>query len=312
MEEGAAMSRKALTLIEVLVVLAIIGVLIAALLPAVQAARESARRTNCASNLRQLGIALHQYAGVHGVLPSATSHNYSLHVRLLPYVEEQSLYREFDFTINGMDYEGPLESHRVTVFECPSDASSLFSDNRYQAATNYYGNMGTGVQRYGYNGCFSYASLDPGYFRNLRLAQITDGLSQTAMLAEVLAGDRTPHPRRCFWQVPNGGAPDDFEPFVEACRQAPHYLQPMLEFSRLRRGRPWFKVANNWMLYNHCLPPNSPACLSGENPRHTIIPPSSMHNGIVQLALADGSVRDVSESIDVLEWRKLGSRAGDP
>ena len=185
------MNRKALTLLELLLVLAIIGVLIALLLPAVQAAREASRRTKCTSNLRQLALALHEYEAVHKVLPGTSNNNYSIHTRLLPYLEQEDLHRQFDFQVNGLDYEGPLESARVAVFECPSDGSSFFSGQTYLAATNYHGNMGSLNQKYGFNGLFAYGSETPGYIKYLPLSSIVDGLSQTAMLAESASGDGT-------------------------------------------------------------------------------------------------------------------------
>src|SRR4051812_14386654 len=99
------MKRSAFSLVELLVVLAIIGVVIALLLPAVQYARESGRRTQCASNIRQLALSIHQYEAAHRVLPAIAQNNYSFHVALLPHIEQKALYQRFDFSVNAMDYQ---------------------------------------------------------------------------------------------------------------------------------------------------------------------------------------------------------------
>ncbi|HEX5104107.1 MAG TPA: DUF1559 domain-containing protein [Pirellulaceae bacterium] len=303
------MRRAALTLVEVLVVLAIIGLLIALLLPAIQSARESGRRIKCSTNMRQIALALHQYHDVHGVLPAYTCANYSFHVSLLPHLEQEPLFRQFNFGINAMDYQGDLASTRVSVLECPSDGSrGSTADGRFLAPTNYFGNSGSGAQRYGFNGVFAYGEHPLGSIDRLPLAGITDGLSQTAMLAEAATGDRTADLRRCVWDIPGSEPPDQFEAFVAFCRQAPN-TAPQFGLSR---GRPWFEVSLCVKLYNHVLPPNGPNCMSVPFWKHRISTSSSMHKSIVNVAMADGSVHAVNDDVDVTVWRKLGSRNGTP
>ncbi|HET6882441.1 MAG TPA: DUF1559 domain-containing protein, partial [Pirellulales bacterium] len=128
-------NRKGFTLVELLVVIAIIGILIALLLPAVQAARESARRTQCNNNLKQFGVALHNYhdafhrlpasdSGVWNASGSLTNTDISDHARLLPYMEQANVYQFVNFNVKWND---PLNvvaaATRVGTFMCPSDSA---------------------------------------------------------------------------------------------------------------------------------------------------------------------------------------------
>jgi type II secretory pathway pseudopilin PulG len=302
--------RVALTLIELLAALAIIGVLIALLLPAVQAARESVRRTQCSSNIRQVAIALHQYESTHRVLPSFAFQNYSFHVALLPHLDQQALYDQFDFSINALDYdEGPLEYTRMPVFECPSDGSGM-QPPTLPAPTNYHGNWGTGTNWYGNNGVFSYRDDHPGFIAFLPLSAIKDGLSQTAMLGEVLASDGSDHRLRVLWETPELVAPDQLDEFTTACRGTPEASNST--FTRFPRGRAWIDGGAGWTLYNHLLSPNEPSCSNGPFIVRGALTSSSFHAAGVNVARADGSVQHVSSTIDVTTWRSLGSRAGSP
>jgi prepilin-type N-terminal cleavage/methylation domain-containing protein/prepilin-type processing-associated H-X9-DG protein len=304
------LKRRALTLLELLATVAIVGILIALLLPAVQGAREAGRRTQCSSNIRQVAMALHSYESAHGVLPNTAPNNYSFHVVLLPYLEQKALYEAFDFQLNGMDYKGPLEYRRLTLFECPSDGSRSLVP-RLPAVTNYHGNWGSGNLTYGNNGIFSYHDDRPGFVRYLPLRAITDGLSQTALLAEVLASDDSSHRLRYFWKTSIFPQPGQINKFAAACRGAPGTDgQPSM--NRIARGRPWLECGFTWTIYNHILTPNQPSCSNGPSIAMGAFTSSSFHPAIVNVAMADGSVQAVGEGIDVSAWRAIGSRDGVP
>jgi hypothetical protein len=264
----------------------------------------------CSSNLRQLALALHQYHDQHEALPAFAYRNYAFHVALLPYLEQGALYKQFDFRVNAMDYEGPLDSTRVSVFECPSDGSSFNSaDGVPFAATNYHGNSGSGAQCYGFNGMFSYGDHPLGSTAFVAFSSVTDGLAQTALLSEATAANQSNHGLRAVWNLSGSESPDQFEAFADECRRAPAHMAPV---ARHLRGRPWNEVAAIPPLYNHVLAPNEPTCLAAGLPKHSILTSTSVHGSIVNTARADGSVQAVDRAVEIAVWRCLGSRAGNP
>src|SRR4051794_6787856 len=202
--------RSGFTLIELLVVIAIIAVLIALLLPAVQAAREAARRAQCTNNLKQIGLALHNYHSANNNFPMGSSlqvslayggysgwSNWSCHALLLPYLEQNPLYNAANFKINEGVEGGASDAinstvtlSRVAGFLCPSDgpAGSKWTNS-------YRGSIGTtvvqGVPSKQVSGLFSMSSRKNNYGGanpTLGLNDCTDGSSNTIAFGEAMVG----------------------------------------------------------------------------------------------------------------------------
>lgn len=327
--------NRGFTLIELLVVIAIIAVLVALLLPAVQQAREAARRTSCKNNLKQMGLAVHNYQTAHRVFPPGAAVNTSLtstgnngswgvHGRLLPFLEQGNLYDQVDLTV-GWDSQIVINGLKIDVYSCPSDPLAgqprSFTDGRPSLWPTTYGfNYGTWfvfdpVTGRGGNGMFSpNASLS---FRDA-----IDGSSNTLLAAEVKAW--TPYTR-------NGGPASTTIPQTIADAQASiatgtsFKLNPATGHTEWPDGRVHhtgvtvtftpntnITYSDGATTYEHVDYNSWQEGRDGVNgsPTYAIITARSFHTGIVNVLLLDGSTRSISENIDLSVWRGLGTRAG--
>lgn len=297
--------RGGFTLIEVLVVVTIVGVLITLILPAVQSAREAARRAQCTNNLKQLGIAVHGYVSRTGVFPRGDG-GYSPHVMLLADLDLAHLYNALNmagFTAPDVHLSnGTVWATRVGGFLCPSDHRSSVQES---AGTNYAGNYGVGFTQLEAlaNGPFGWEKSGPfGY------EAVTDGSSSTVAMAEWCLGvprgvrDR----KRSVFEIDDYVTKDTvFESYISRCVKYKN-LKTSFGF----KGSDWVMYALGQNTYNHALPPNSPTCKSDTGPRFGAWTASSVHPGGANALYADGHVRFTSESISPQTWRALGTRNG--
>lgn len=303
-------ARRGLTLIEVLVVITIVGLLAALLIPAVQSAREAARRAQCANNLRQIGLALQSYQATHGALPQAMSLSFfSVHTQILNELGEPALYNSLNMNA-GIVAPVQMENQTVALTQlavllCPSDSIPL----RESSWTNYAACFGYGYQVHGENGIFRSGRGVPTLERN------PDGSATTVAFSEWLLGSgffpkspSTELSRRLFKLPSESGTKQQFERFRESCQSA--FPTITTEDSR-NRGQEWLRGAMLDTVYNHNLTPNQNTCLAeGTMDPNGICTAASSHSGGVNVLFADGHVQFVRESIDPRLWQAASTRQG--
>ena len=303
--------RSAFTLIELLVVIAIIAVLIALLLPAVQAAREAARRIQCVNNLKQIGLAVHNYHESRGALPGAelvyNGTSFSAVSHMLPFLEQSTLYNALNFSLpNGDPTNSTVLAARVSSFICPSDVADTHPE--YGGQTNYMADMGSWIVWQSASGPNAGLAPPNGVFYGstaTRFADVTDGLANTAFFSERVLADFTNGVVSPIADVFFSPAqPTTLDAAVQAC-QAVNIYDPASQFP-LFMGAPW---VNGQHVCLHVTGPNTRSC-GFFTALRAIMPPSSRHSGGVNLLLGDGSVRFAKDSIDLATWRALGTRAG--
>jgi prepilin-type N-terminal cleavage/methylation domain-containing protein len=320
----ATRRRRGFTLIELLVVIAIIAVLIALLLPAVQQAREAARRSQCKNNLKQFGLAMHNYHDTYKVFPAASGGNgFSPHARILPYMDQAPLYNTLNFqtTTSISQNTVPVDPANAVAWtltlpinRCPTDIDQLPPATIVGGRNNYWTNSGTGVL----NGSpgQTVGSTNYGMPENngaiiqdkyKSLADMIDGSSNTAMMTEKRLGDGSnaiASPLTDTYQP--GTYPNNADEAYQFCMAINPLDLTMQGKSNI--GVSWLAGSNDSTFTFFAQPPNGRSCRFP--PSRMSSTANSLHTGGVHIMLCDGAVRFVSSNISLVVWRAIGSRNG--
>ena len=318
LEPGQSLVRPGFTLIEILVTIGIVSLLLALVLPAVQGARNSASRMQCANNQRQLLLAIANYHDNYNMFPiiaweytDKTCAPDTALTRLFPYLELRSACEKLRANVK-----------RIGLLECPADSSihlvdfplsyCLNASPGFKSGSNFSGPFGGGPTRSG---------------PNVRAADVPDGLSSTAGLSETLGTlvggtlrSASSKPARYQWSIPlNEAASSQLqitEDGIQNCVNGSRTFVPLTN--------PWqsqwfggnFSGTSYLDTYTHWLPPNSPVCrfdIEDDNPNffRGIWRAASDHSGGVNVGFLDGHVHFVSDRVDKSVWRAAGTRNGN-
>lgn len=297
--------HRAFTLIEVLTTLGIIAVLLAVLLPAIHVSREAARKANCASNLRQLGMAFHQYHDVYGQIPAGNRKGFSLFVPMLPYIDQSALYSSIVFdSVESVQNQSAAQT-QLSLLRCASDG---MKSGGSLGVTNYLGNYGTGLRNGGQSkGIFQHMSFSADIGGGpLSFRDVSDGLSNTAALSETLVASGSPQVGRTVWDVsPGYSSQNDAAAFLKKCDLLPDNQTTCDNWSL---GISWMRGDHGTTLYNHFHTPNRPSCTNNGDVFGGAWTAASLHRQGVEVCLVDASVRFVGSSVDAALWSALATR----
>lgn len=357
-------STRAFTLVELLVVIAIIGVMVGLLLPAVQAAREAARRMQCSNNLKQLTLSMHNYHDTFNSTPvhmhraghdwggnQGSNGNLSWYFGLLSFIEQGNVFDTVPSTTSGAGFSwdgilsgttplGQMARVNVPTFRCPSESE----ENRLVpglANFNYVANAGpprhlalpVAGSSSRSRGIISHSRVTNGHpntancsgallassNNRVRFSDVIDGLSNTAAISECLVNDGSGNSRdvrRNLYYTNSARIQTIGAPIASVVQDGLANHANWAQWSQYK-GISWL-YTSSWEkhLYNHVFPPNT-ISIPGYNTdwfrcseADSAITPGANHPGGVQISMADGSVRFVTDSINIEIWWAIGSSNG--
>jgi prepilin-type N-terminal cleavage/methylation domain-containing protein len=323
----AKTSRHAFTLVELLVVVAIIGVLVALILPAVQAAREAARRMSCGNNLRQIGLGLQNFESTHKAFPASLRPSlpnaagqfdgWSVQAQILPYLEQGNLFGQIDFDKSYTAQSQPIAPTRIPTYQCPAEIKSktrFGANGPEHFPLNYAANLGTWF-------VFDPATRDGGSgafrpYQPIRASMITDGLSGTLGFAEckayspyyrnaARAGLSQPLPANPDAICPLGGefkTDSGHTEWVDGRAHQTGFTTVFVPNAKVTCNVGGMNFDVDWN--------NQQEGKSTTVPTFAAVTSRSYHPSGVQALMMDGSVHLISSVIDRAVWQGLSTRDG--
>lgn len=334
-------ARRGFTLIELLVVIAIIAVLIALLLPAVQQAREAARRSQCRNNLKQLGVAMHDYHDSNktfalsqgsGVTGQSDWRGSSAQTAILPYIESKALYQQYNFNVwcwwdNGrgphmVNTAGSPGRVRIPVFVCPTNSAFLSDGTGVRPQINYPVCEGANAGMFNDGVTGGYATNKQNGVFNIRvpvpIASILDGTANTIMASEqISAGSAGPVVDRLVYLRQAVAVPAGWDGTFMTQAQLDDWGGRCTTSGNAQRSETgcfWNTGVHEQGTFNVLLPPNSKyqnctAHCSGCAPDGpAMLGARSLHTGGVHVLMCDGAVKFANQNINYNTWQLLGSR----
>jgi prepilin-type N-terminal cleavage/methylation domain-containing protein/prepilin-type processing-associated H-X9-DG protein len=322
--------RRAFTLIELLVVVAVIALLIGLLLPAVQSAREAARRAQCVNNLKQIGLAAHVYHAANGSFPfggTLSPSSASFLVLLLPHAEGGNTYNAFNlaFDVSADPSNATARYVNGPVFVCPSDPSTgavvdtdPFTGEAGQTMgrSNYYGNLGTNGWAFERASSVRKDSSQLGVFATgvvTSVDGIPDGTSATALAAEVKRGSYPGSDGLDLVFVADPDWPSGANPTTDPNCLTPPAACFTSPFTMGTFGITGLQYQNGFLataLYTHTMLPNDRRrdCIQLFDFDREHLAARSYHPGGVNVGMCDGSIHFVKDTINLDTWKALGTR----
>ena len=320
---------RGFTLIESVVGISIIAILIALLLTAVQQAREAARRTQCKNNLKQIGLALHNYESTHSILPAGTfnatggagiSNNASPIPMIMPFIEQGNAYTLFDFNVDINSHANNLAARqqKMPMFNCPSHPSVapfLLTPTQCPngcGTTTYAQSLGNNANYASNNGPF-------GRRYGAKFRDFTDGMSNTGMFAEIRIGPSTGTGNTAgvlavtnpmYYNTATDLAFGTWDASATGDTIAVAACDNAATTNWLYRGKQYYRGLVIPTYYSHTLTPNSRRhdCIRGTGLDRGHLATRSYHVGGSQIVLGDGAVRFASDNIDENFCRAVGSK----